>query len=112
MAVNHQSSPFGSQSRTRVLLALQLLDESYARELSRVLEMPLSNVQKALRTLEIDGLVAARAVGRTRVFRLNPRYFAREALRTLLARLVEPENRLNARIESMRRRPRRTGKPL
>ena len=95
-----------------MLLALRLLDESYARELSRVLEMPLSNVQKALRTLEIDGLVAARAVGRTRVLRLNPRYFAREALQNFLLRLAAPETRLHASIESLRRRPRRTGKPL
>ena len=106
MTVNFQSSPFGSQSRTRVLLALRLLEESYARELSRVLEMPLSNVQQALRTLEIDGLVAARAVGRTRVFRLNPRYFARDALQKYLLRLAEPENHLQASIESLRRRPR------
>lgn len=112
MAVGSQSSPFGSQSRTRVLLALRLLDESYARELSRVLEMPLSNVQKSLRTLEVDGLVAARAVGRTRVFRLNPRYFARDELGKFLRRLAEPEHRLRASIESLRRRPRRTGKPL
>ena len=95
-----------------MLLALRLLEESYARELSRVLEMPLSNVQQALRTLEIDGLVAARAVGRTRVFRLDPRYFARDALRAFLLRLAEPERRLQSSIESLRRRPRRTGKPL
>jgi DNA-binding transcriptional ArsR family regulator len=112
MAVNTQSSPFGSQTRTRVLLALGLLEGSYARELSRVLESPLSNVQKALRTLEIDGLVAATAVGRTRVFRLDPRYFARDALRKYLVRLAEPETRLQSSIEALRRRPRRTGKPL
>ena len=112
MAVRSQSSPFGSQSRTRVLLALTLLDESYPRELARVLETPLSNVQKALRTLELDGLVAARSVGRTRMFRVNPGYFARESLRKFLSRLVEPDSRLRTRIEALRRRPRRTGKPL
>jgi len=112
MAVITSSSPFGSQSRTRVLLALGLLEESYARELSRLLEVPLSNVQKALRSLELDGLVAARAVGRTRAFRLNPRYFARDPLRTYLSRLAEPERGLHDRIEALRRRPRRTGKPL
>ena len=112
MAVSTQSSPFGSQSRTRVLLALRLLDQSYARELSRVLEMPLSNVQKALRTLEIDGLIAARPVGRTRLFQLSPSYFARDALQRFLHRLAEPEGRLQSRIEALRRRPRRTGKPL
>lgn len=106
------SSPFGSQTRTRVLLALSLLGESYARELSRVLGVPLSGVQKALSSLERDGLVGARAAGRTRLFRLEPRYFAYDALRTLLQRLSEPEVALRARVSSLRRRPRRTGKPL
>ena len=49
-----------------MLLALQLLTESYARELARLLEISLSSVQKALQSLERDGLVAGRAAGRTR----------------------------------------------
>jgi hypothetical protein len=95
-----------------VLLALHLLEESYPRELSRVLRAPLSSIQKALRTLELDGLVVGRSVGRTRVFRINPRYFAFDALGGLLLRLSEPEAQLRASVEALRRRPRRTGKPL
>ena len=110
--VKTTSSPFGGQGRTRVLLALRLLGESYARELARVLEMPLSGVQGALRGLELDGLVAARSLGRTRVFQLNPRYFASAALSEFLRRLVEPEADLRDRVAALRRRPRRTGKPL
>ena len=106
------SSPFGGQTRTRVLLALRLLDESYPRELSRALGLPLSGVQMALRGLERDGLVAARTAGRTRLFRLNPRYFAREELRHYLLRLTEPDDDLRQRLAQLRRRPRRTGKPL
>jgi DNA-binding transcriptional ArsR family regulator len=106
------SSPFGGQSRTAVLLALRLLEDSYARELARVLERPLNGVQMALRGLERDGLVAARAAGRTRLFRLNPRYFAREELRRYLLKLAEADPALRARVEQLRRRPRRTGKPL
>ena len=106
-----RSSPFGSQSRTRVLLVLQLLEESFARELARVLQVPLYSVQQALRGLEADGLVAGRAAGRTRLFRLNPRYFARKDLEGYLNRLVEPEVDLLRRVASLRRRPRRTGKP-
>jgi hypothetical protein len=45
------SSPFGGQARTRVLLALRLLDESYPRELARLLDVPLNGVQMALRGL-------------------------------------------------------------
>lgn len=106
------SSPFGSQTRTRTLLALQLLGETYPRELARLLDAPLSSVQKALRSLEFDGLVAGRQLGRTRVCRLEPRYFAAEALLTFLRRLSEPEADLRSRIALLRRRPRRVGKPL
>jgi DNA-binding transcriptional ArsR family regulator len=106
------SSPFGGQSRTAVLLALRLLEDSYARELARVLERPLSGVQMALLGLERDGLVAGRLLGRTRLFRLNPRYFAREELQRYLLKLTEADSTLRARVEQLRRRQRRSGKPV
>ena len=106
------TSPFGSQTRTRVLLVLSLLEQSYARELARVLRSSLSLVQKALLSLEKDGLVAIRSVGRTRVVTLSPRYFARRELRAFLNRLAEPDDRLKKAVSTLRRRPRRTGKRL
>jgi DNA-binding transcriptional ArsR family regulator len=112
MMVKTTSSPFGGEGRTRVLLALRVLSESYPRELARLLGMPFSTVQKALSSLEKDGLVAGRAVGRTRVFQLDPRYFARDELQRFLLRLAEPELALQARVATLRRRPRRTAKPL
>jgi sugar-specific transcriptional regulator TrmB len=93
-------------------LALRLLGESYARELARLLDVPLNGVQQALRSLEKDGLVAARPMGRTRVFRLEPRYFAYDTLQAYLLRLTAPEQDLQERVQALRRRPRRTGKPL
>jgi len=112
MVATFSSSPFGSISRTRVLLALQLLVESYPRELARFLELHLSSVQKAIRSLEKDGLVAGRSVGRTRVYRVNPRAFARRELTAYLEQLLEPESGLRSRAAGLRRRPRRAGKPL
>ncbi|OGK98719.1 MAG: hypothetical protein A3I14_09810 [Candidatus Rokubacteria bacterium RIFCSPLOWO2_02_FULL_73_56] len=112
MRIKSSSSPFGGTGRTRLLLALRLLSESYPRELARVLAMPFSSVQKALRSLERDGLVAGRSVGRTRVVRLDPRYFAFDDLQRLLLRLTEPEAELKSRVAALRRRPRRTAKPL
>lgn len=109
--VKWTSSPFGGQTRTRVLLALRVLGDSYPRELARMLEAPLSGVQRALAGLEVDGLVAGRTVGRTCLYELNPRYFAADALAAYLARLAEPEEELRARAARIRRRPRRTGKP-
>ena len=112
MRVIGTSSPFGSYARTRVLLALQLLGESYARELARLLDLNLSGVQKALQSFERDGLVAGRSAGRTRLYRLNPRAFAREELERYLERLLDSEAELRTRAAGLRRRPRRTGKPL
>jgi len=112
MAVVRQQAPFGSQTRSRVLILLRLLGSTYARELARLLEQPLSVVQKALRTLERDGLIAAQTQGRTRVFRLNPAYFATAELAAYLARLAQADRDLSARAASLRKRPRRTGKPL
>ena len=107
-----RSSPFGGQARTLVLLALSLLEESFPRELARLLEVPLNGVQQALRGLEVDGLVAARLVGRTRLYRLNPGYFAREELESYLKRLAGAEATLVARTAQLRKRPRRAGKRL
>ncbi|HXH27399.1 MAG TPA: winged helix-turn-helix domain-containing protein [Candidatus Polarisedimenticolia bacterium] len=95
-----------------MLLALSLLEESYPRELARLLEVSLNGVQQALRGLEADGLVAARATGRTRLYRLNPRYFARKELGEYLKRLSSAEADLAERTAKLRRRPRRVGKPL
>jgi DNA-binding PadR family transcriptional regulator len=107
-----RSSPFGGKTRTRVLLALRLLGESYPRELSRILEAPLWGIQQAIRSLELDGLLAGRSMGRTRVFRINPAYFATEDLQRYLLKLTEPEDDLRDRVAALRRRPRRTGKTL
>jgi DNA-binding transcriptional ArsR family regulator len=112
MKVITTSSPFGSRTRTRVLLALELLSESYPRELSRVLGSSLSVVQKAIRSLELDGLIAGRSVGRTRLYAPNPAYFAAGELRQFARRLAEADDELRRRVGTVRMRPRRSGKPL
>jgi hypothetical protein len=89
-----------------------MLEESYPTELARLLLAAPSGVWNALRSLELDGLVAGRNVGRTRVFQINPRYFAYADLQRYLLRLTETEDDLRERIATVRRRPRRTGKKL
>ena len=106
------TSPFGSRSRTRLLIALELLGQTYPRELARLLGSSLSTTQKGLESLERDGLVVGRLVGRTRVVQLNPAYFAMKEVRALLVRLVEADRELESRIAALRRRPRRSGKRL
>ena len=112
MVVKSQSSPFGGQTRTRTLVALRLLESSYPRELSRILSVPVSAVSRALAGLERDALVAGRAIGRTRIYTISPRYFARQELSAYLSRLSDADADLRERTAQLRRRPRRTGKPL
>jgi DNA-binding transcriptional ArsR family regulator len=112
MKVMTTSSPFGSRTRTRVLLALELRGESYPREIARLLGVSLSVVQKAIRSLELDGLIAGRSVGRTRVYALNPRYFAAAELRSLTRRLSDLDDDLRRAVGALRTRPRRGGKTL
>jgi len=112
MVMVGRSSPFGGLARTRALMALQLLGESYPRELARLLDSAVSGIQQALRGLEKDGLVAARSAGRTRLYRIDPRYFARPELESYLRRLVEAEKEITRRAAQLRRRPRRGDKPL
>jgi DNA-binding transcriptional ArsR family regulator len=93
-------------------MALELLGQSYPRELARLLDSSLSATQKGIASLERDGLVAGRLVGRTRMVQLNPAYFAIKEVRALLGRLVEAAPELDAKVAELRRRPRRTGKRL
>ena len=91
-----ESSPFGSRSRTRILLALSRLEFSYPRALARRLESPIFALRKALDGLERDGLVTSRLVGRTRVYRLDPFYVAYKELAAYLARLASAESEAGA----------------
>ena len=94
-----------------MLVALSLLETSFPRELARLLAAPISGVRQALTSLERDGLVAGRLVGKTRLVQLDPGYFARRELASYLARLSEAEADLRTAVTRLRRRPRATGKP-
>jgi DNA-binding transcriptional ArsR family regulator len=104
VAASSASSPFGSHARTRALLVLSLVTESYPREVTRVLGLSLFSVQKALASLERDGLVASRMLGRTRLYSLNARYLASRELREYLERLAGREFELRRTVAALSRR--------
>jgi sugar-specific transcriptional regulator TrmB len=103
---------FGSDARTRVLLSVALLEQSYPREIARIAKVPLVSVQRIVNDLERQGVVASRLHGAQREVRLNPSYFAAAELRPLLLRLSLADTQITQEIESLRRRPRRAGKEL
>lgn len=102
---------FGSRNRTAVLVAVRLLEETYPSELAAMLGVRPFTVQSILNSLELEGVVSSRLLGRTRVFSLNPRHFAHAELSTLLWKLGQHDPSLQRQLASRRRRPRRAGKP-
>jgi hypothetical protein len=104
---------FGSTNRERVLVYLCARDEGYAREISRFYNTDLDPVQKQLERLEAGNVLYSRAVGRTRLYSLNPRYPFLGELEALLQKVISflPADE-RERLIMVRRRPRRRGKPL
>lgn len=102
---------FGNRNRTAVLVAIRLLEETYPSELAAMLEVRLYTVQTVLLSLEREGAIASRMMGRTRTVALNPRYFASNELSALLWKLGQADLPLQKKLATRRRRPRRVDKP-
>jgi len=104
---------FGSKNRERVLQFLLARGEGYAREIAEFYASSLDPIQKQLEHLEAAGVLVSRRIGRTQLYRFNPRYAFLDELKALLerARLFYPEEE-QERLLMKRKRPRRKGKPL
>jgi len=104
---------FGSALREWILLYLLTRQEAYPREMAQELGFALLAVQRQLAALEEGDVVYSRLRGRTRLYRLNPRYVFRRELEAMLERALEamPDEE-RERLYTPRLRPRRPGKPL
>lgn len=101
---------FGSQVRTDTLVAVGRLGRTYPAEIAATINRRVTEIQRAVATLERAGLIVTTKVGNTRITELNPRYWAKDELYALLLRLSElPRYR---GWWTVRRRPRAMGKPL
>lgn len=103
---------FGTLTRTNTLLAIHMLGETHASELARILEISLSQAQKAADSLERAGVVIGIVEGRERRLRLNPRYPYKAELESLLSRIGIDSLALQSKLSELRRRPRRAGKEI
>ena len=101
---------FGSRNRTRVLVAICLLKETFPSELAATLQLRLFSVQSILASLEQEGVAVSRLMGRTRLVSISPRYFARKELELLLRKLGMKDVGLQKQLASPPRRPRRADK--
>jgi len=106
---------FGNESIERVLFYILQNKTCYALQLKKQLQSTLSPMQQALLRLERGGVLVSTLIGKTRVFQFNPRYPFLKELCSFLHRVYEtlPEEIKEKYYETpMRKRPRRTGKPL
>lgn len=103
----------GSTNAERTLLFLLAREEGYPSEIARLFDTDLNGIQKQMEKLESGGVLASRTVGRTRLYRFNPRYPFLNELQALLEKVLSfyPEAE-QERLRTVRRRPRRRGKPL
>jgi len=102
---------FGSKSAEKVLIYIAAREEGYAREIARFFTIALNPVQKKLDKLELGGILISFLIGRTRIYRFNPRYPFLKELRGILDKAISfyPEEE-KERLLMNRRRPRRKGK--
>lgn len=104
---------FGNITIEKILFFLYVYGEGYPMGMARVFGVPVNRIQQQLKRLENGGVVASRLVGKVRLYTFNPRFPFLKELKELVAKAYEfvPENEKD-KYFSMRRRPRRAGKPL
>ena len=106
---------FGNETIERVLFYLLKNKTCYALQLKKQFQSTLSPMQQALLRLEKGGILVSSLIGKTRIFQFNPRYLFLEELCSFLQRVYETlPDKIKKKYYEMpvRKRPRRTGKPL
>lgn len=103
---------FGSEGAERVALFIAAREQGYALEIANAFDMSVSNVQRHLERMEQGGLLVNEKVGRTRLYRFNPRYSCLEEVRALLEKALSiAPAAVQDKLLLNRRRPRRATKP-
>ena len=57
-----------------VLIFIESRGKRYAREIARFYDIPLTPVQVQLKNLKTGGIIYGEYEGKTRIYKLNPRY--------------------------------------
>mgnify|MGYP003480224575 CR=1 FL=1 len=105
---------FSNKNVEKILIYLLLHKKANATELKRAFGTSLDPIQKTLKKLEEGGLLVSFLEGRTRVFLWNPRYPFLKEIQALTKKSYEflPENMQEIYQLTIRKRPRKSGKPL
>ena len=95
-------SLIGSATRAKILLYLSVYKETYPRELTINLKLPLFGVQTQLKNLMKGGVVSVKKDANRQMFSFNPDY---ELKKELLALLKKAMATLTARDRALYMKP-------
>lgn len=96
----------GSENCERILTFILARDQGYGTEIANFFGASLYAIQKQLEKLENGGVLVSHTVGRTRIYRFNPRYpFLAELSALLQKALSFYPVELQDRLLMNRRRP-------
>ena len=112
LAMDNPSTIFGTATRTKTLLTIYMLEETYPSQVALVLDVRVYLVQRAVESLEADGLIVTRLEGNQRRLSMNPRSKYRKELEALLQKMAIRSVDLQERLGQIRRRPRKIGKEI
>jgi DNA-binding transcriptional ArsR family regulator len=98
---------------SKLLLYINRFKESYATEMAEHFSMSQQTVRYNAEKLEGAGILKSRLVGKTRLYRINPRYVLRNELSLLLEKALQymPDEIMD-NFYVKRTRPRTRGKEL
>jgi hypothetical protein len=106
---------FNSRIMEKVLFYMVINKKCFASELRRCFGIPVFGIQRALTRLENQGILVSTVEGSNRIYHWNPRYPFLEEFKYFIEKAYSslPENMRKQFYErSVRKRPRKKGKPL
>jgi predicted transcriptional regulator len=102
-----------AESQERILLYLLVRETGYASEIASFFCTSNNPIQQQINKLEEDGVVISQSIGRTKEYRLNPRYPFYSSLKEMLkAALKAYPKQVRTDLLIVRGRPRKSGKKL
>ena len=103
----------GNASAEKVLLFMTARKSGYAREIATSFNTEVTPIKNQLERMERDGMLIFENVGRTKVYKFNPRFpFVEEVIALGNKALGYLPKNLQEELIYNRRRPGREGKPL
>ena len=102
----------GSKDKELVLQYLLSKNEGYASKIARLYDIKPSQISRQLESLEEGGVLVSFQIGRSRLYKFNPRYYFLLELKMLLKKAVEAyPDELRDLLMFKRTTPRKKSKP-